>query len=229
MLSPSFETSLKSVSLSFFLGEERDRHYFPTGHHHHHHHHPTHINFSDTSRGPTTKCHTFLETSHDPWLISELKYLELVIWRITIKIVTIHFIFFLIWNIASPWHFWWIMIMVIIIMMIMIMMIMMMMMISMMITMLMIIPNRLRHYSSTRTSGPFGPLVLVSYAFNSVKGSTDSQTGMLIWISNSQTWYWEKVSPNILICLKNTSFESETISFFKSRRVGYHWSFCVTL
>ena len=82
---------------------------------------PPHINFSDTSRGPTTKCHTFLETSHDPWLISELKYLELVIWRITIKIVTIHFIFFLIWNIASPWHFWWIMMMMIIMMMMMIM------------------------------------------------------------------------------------------------------------
>ena len=125
MLSPSPKTSLNSVSLSFFFWEERDRHYFPTGHP------PPHINFSDTSRGPTTKCHTFLETSHDPWLISELKYLELVIWRITIKIVTIHFIFFLIWNIASPWHFWWIMIMimimVIIIMMIMIIIMMMMM------------------------------------------------------------------------------------------------------
>ena len=32
------------------------------------HHPPTHptINFSNTSRGPTTKFYTFLETSHDP-------------------------------------------------------------------------------------------------------------------------------------------------------------------
>ena len=45
---------------------------------------------------------------------------------------------------------------------------------------------RSRTLSFTRTSGPFGPLVLVSYAFNSVQGAIDSQTGMLIWISNSQ-------------------------------------------
>ena len=31
------------------------------------------LNFSDTSRGPTTKCYTFLETSHDPWLRSQLR------------------------------------------------------------------------------------------------------------------------------------------------------------
>ena len=39
------------------------------------HHHPptTTLNFSDTSRGPTTKCYTFLETSHDSWLGSQLE------------------------------------------------------------------------------------------------------------------------------------------------------------
>ena len=39
----------------------------------HHHPPPTTLNFSDTSRGPTTKCYTFLETSHDPWLRSQLR------------------------------------------------------------------------------------------------------------------------------------------------------------
>ena len=34
--------------------------------------HPTR-NFSSTSRGPTTKCYTFLETSHDPQLRSLVK------------------------------------------------------------------------------------------------------------------------------------------------------------
>ena len=34
--------------------------------------HPT-ANFSDTSRGPTTKCYTFLETSHQPQLGSKLR------------------------------------------------------------------------------------------------------------------------------------------------------------
>ena len=36
-------------------------------------HPPTTLNFSDTSRGPTTKCYTFLETSHDPCLRSQLR------------------------------------------------------------------------------------------------------------------------------------------------------------
>ena len=37
--------------------------------------HPTHptLNFSNTSRGPTPKCYTFLETSHDPRLGSKLR------------------------------------------------------------------------------------------------------------------------------------------------------------
>ena len=35
-------------------------------------HHPT-KNFSDTSRGPTPKYYTFLETSHDPLLESQLR------------------------------------------------------------------------------------------------------------------------------------------------------------
>ena len=34
---------------------------------------PPTINFSDNSRGPTTKCYTFLETSHDPRLRSQLR------------------------------------------------------------------------------------------------------------------------------------------------------------
>ena len=34
--------------------------------------HPT-LNFSNTSRGPTPKCYTFLETSHDPRLRSKLR------------------------------------------------------------------------------------------------------------------------------------------------------------
>ena len=33
----------------------------------------TTINFSGTSRGPTIKCYTFLETSHDPRLGSQLR------------------------------------------------------------------------------------------------------------------------------------------------------------
>ena len=33
----------------------------------------TTLNFSSTSSGLTTKCYTFLETSHDPWLRSNLK------------------------------------------------------------------------------------------------------------------------------------------------------------
>ena len=33
----------------------------------------TTINFSSTSRGPTTKCYNFLETSHDPRLRSQLR------------------------------------------------------------------------------------------------------------------------------------------------------------
>ena len=82
-------------------------------------------------------------------------------------------------------------------------------------------------YYSTRTSGPFGPLVLVSYAFNWVQGFTDSQTGVLIWISNGQTWYWEKVSPNILICLKNSSFES--VAMFTHGWLFYYWTFYRTL
>ena len=111
MLSPSLKTSLNFILISFFLGEERDRHYIPTGHHHP----PTHINFSDTSRGPTTKCHTFLETSHDPWLISELKWhswLHLSAWDPNPRWRTSVFLtWFLksnlyeIWNIASS-HFW---------------------------------------------------------------------------------------------------------------------------
>ena len=39
-------------------------------------HHPpttTTVNFSDTSRGPIIKCYTFLETSHDPQLGSQLR------------------------------------------------------------------------------------------------------------------------------------------------------------
>ena len=36
------------------------------------HHHPT-LNFSNTSRGPTPKGYTFLETSHEPWLRSKLR------------------------------------------------------------------------------------------------------------------------------------------------------------
>ena len=82
-------------------------------------------------------------------------------------------------------------------------------------------------YIATRTSGPFGPLVLVSYAFNWVQGFTDSQTGVIIWISNGQTWYWEKVSPNILICLKNSSFES--VAMFTHGRLFYYWSFYRTI
>ena len=35
-------------------------------------HHPT-LNFHNTSRGPTPKCYTFLETSHDPQLGSKLR------------------------------------------------------------------------------------------------------------------------------------------------------------
>ena len=35
--------------------------------------HPT-LNFSNTSRGPTPKCWTFLETTHDPWLGSKLRF-----------------------------------------------------------------------------------------------------------------------------------------------------------
>ena len=34
---------------------------------------PPTINFSGTSRGPTTECYTFLETSHDPWLRYQLR------------------------------------------------------------------------------------------------------------------------------------------------------------
>ena len=37
------------------------------------HHHPPTLNFSDTSWGPTTKCYTFLETSHYPQLRSQLR------------------------------------------------------------------------------------------------------------------------------------------------------------
>ena len=36
-------------------------------------HVPPTLNFSDTSRGPTIKCYTFLETSHDPQLGSQLR------------------------------------------------------------------------------------------------------------------------------------------------------------
>ena len=32
----------------------------------------TTLNFSNTYRGPTNKCYTFLETSHDPWHRSQL-------------------------------------------------------------------------------------------------------------------------------------------------------------
>ena len=44
---------------------------------------PPTINFSSTSRGLTPKCYIFLETSHDPWLRSQLNFFSVLFWKPT--------------------------------------------------------------------------------------------------------------------------------------------------